>query len=663
MISFVLILLFGCSKSKRFSIRDSKDSTLVFMQKAENRKTPYHLRVMYTKKAVANLLRQTNDSMNSDRLIKMSRNFFKLNSWKELKETSILLKERNTKNNDDYFIAQSYRWTGVFYEGMSLNDSAYYCYLKAEKIFKKLQNYEQLCEIYRDEALIKYYTNDYLGSDEVLIKALRIAKKLSLIDKQVLIYMSLGSNASSLNEFDKAYELYERALSLINNFKLRNDLLLTCLNHIGFIFYQKEEFDKSIRIYEKAIQSINFPYENLEIYLKVLDNYAQSKVKLKRYEGVESIYLRTSRIRDSLNIDFGRNSNALFLSKYYELTNQNIKAKQFAIEAYNLSKSYRNADDILLSIKQLSKVDAKNALKYSQDYIRISDSMQMLERVTRNKFAKIAYETEEITNEKEQAIKQKWIFFSIAVLLLLVGILLFIIMHQRTKQKEMRLLQDQQKANEEIYQLIQNQQTKIDEGRQIEKKRIAQDLHDGIMNRLASTRLNLHVIAEKPSLSNIKKCLPFIDGIQDIEKEIRNIAHDLNSNAFTNKTSFIAVVESFIEEKKSISSSKYHLEIDMSINWEQIEGYKKIHLFRILQEAIQNIEKHAQAKNVIISILKAENQLLIEIFDDGNGFSLKRKKKGIGLQNIFSRAKCCNGKAEVKSKENEGTTVIVRIPI
>ena len=364
-----------------------------------------------------------------------------------------------------------------------------------------------------------------------------------------------------------------------------------------------------------------------------------------------------------MNIDFGRNSNALFLSKYYELTNQNIKAKQFAIEAYNLSKSYRNADDILLSIKQLSKVDAKNALKYSQDYIRISDSMQMLERVTRNKFAKIAYETEEITNEKEQAIKQKWIFFSIAVLLLLVGILLFIIMHQRTKQKEMRLLQDQQKANEEIYQLIQNQQTKIDEGRQIEKKRIAQDLHDGIMNRLASTRLNLHVIAEKPSLSNIKKCLPFIDGIQDIEKEIRNIAHDLNSNAFANKASFIAVVESFIKEQKSISSSKYHLEIDMSINWEQIEGYKKIHLFRILQEAIQNIEKHAQAKNVIVSILKTENQLLIEIFDDGNGFSLKRKKKGIGLQNIFSRAKCCNGKAEVKSKENEGTTVIVRIPI
>jgi len=114
----------------------------------------------------------------------------------------------------------------------------------------------------------------------------------------------------------------------------------------------------------------------------------------------------------------------------------------------------------------------------------------------------------------------------------------------------MRLLQDQQKANEEIYQLLQNQQNKMDEGRQLEKKRIAQDLHDGIMNRLASTRLNLHVIAENSETETIKKCLPFIDGIQEIEKEIRNIAHDLNSNVFSNKASFIGIIESFIEEQK-----------------------------------------------------------------------------------------------------------------
>jgi len=289
--------------------------------------------------------------------------------------------------------------------------------------------------------------------------------------------------------------------------------------------------------------------------------------------------------------------------------------------------------------------------------------MQLLERQTRNKFAKIAYETEEVTQEKEAAVKKNWIISAIASGIILVLVLLLIIKMQRAKQKRLQLQQIQQKANEEIYNLLLDQQNKIDLGRNIEKKRVAQDLHDGIMNRLASTRLNLHNIAENPSFENIKKCLPFIDGIQSIEKEIRNIAHDLNKDVLSNKVSFVAIIESFIKEQEALSACKFHLEIDASIKWELIAGYKKIHLFRIIQESIQNIHKHAAAKSVIVSILKKEEALLLEIFDDGIGFSLNKKKKGIGLQNIFSRAKSCNGNAEIKSKEGIGTTIIIRLPI
>ncbi|MBK8599259.1 MAG: hypothetical protein IPN80_00730 [Flavobacterium sp.] len=245
----------------------------------------------------------------------------------------------------------------------------------------------------------------------------------------------------------------------------------------------------------------------------------------------------------------------------------------------------------------------------------------------------------------------------------IIGGLVILLLIQRAKQKELRFLQEQQKTNEEIYQLIQNQQTKIDEARQKEKKRIAQDLHDGIMNRLSSTRLNLHILNENATPEIIKKCLPFIAGIQDIEKEIRNISHDLNKDAIFNKVSFVAVLEAFIEEQKPFFTGKCHLEIERNINWEWLSTFQKIHIFRMLQEAFQNIVKHAQAKNIIISILKNENQLLLEIFDDGVGFSLKQKKKGIGLQNIFSRAKQCNGKAEINSEVGTGTTIRITIPL
>lgn len=664
-IFLMLILLLGCSKSKPSNSVSPNDSTIIFMERAENIKLPYKLRLAHTKNAVTSLIKEKNDSLNSSNLLRMAQNFYLLNSWENLKKTGYSVLEKSKEKKDNYFIGHAYKLLGIYYLNISYNDSAYYYFLKSEKKFIELNAQKEICDIYIQKALLNYYINDYLGSQASCIKALKIAKRLHYVLYEYDCYMYLQLNLSELHDYKSAIEYCNKSIVLVQNNPsiLKPQDLAFSLKAIGNNYFKWGKIKEAIKYYELALLKKNLAVRYQTFYCNLLDNYCQVLLKTGNIKNVENLLFLTSKIRDSLNINQCKNYNRLYISQYYQYTNQLENAKFFAQEAYRLSKSYRNAGDILLSLKQLTKVDTINALKYSQEYIRISDSMQQLERVTRNKFAKIAYETEEITTEKDKAVKQKWIFLSIAILLLLIGILLFIIIHQRTKQKEMRLLQDQQKANEEIYQLIQNQQTKIDEGRQIEKKRIAQDLHDGIMNRLASTRLNLHIIAEKPSLESLKKSLPFIDGIQDIEKEIRNIAHDLNSNAFANKTSFIAVVESFIEEQKRISSSKYHLEIDMSINWEQIEGFKKIHLFRILQEAIQNIEKHAKAKNVIVSILKTENQLLIEIFDDGNGFSLKRRKKGIGLQNIFSRAKCCNGTAEIKSKISEGTTVIVKIPI
>jgi signal transduction histidine kinase len=298
-----------------------------------------------------------------------------------------------------------------------------------------------------------------------------------------------------------------------------------------------------------------------------------------------------------------------------------------------------------------------------EEYISLSDSLYKKHRIARNKFAAIAYETEEINTEKNQAIQQKWIFFGIAVLVFVIGALVVLLLTQRTKQKELRFLQEQQKTNEEIYQLIQNQQTKIDEARKREKKRIAQDLHDGIMNRLSSTRLNLHILTDKATPEIIRKCLPFVAGIQDIEKEIRNVSHDLNRDAIFNKVSFVAVIETFIEDQKPLFSGNCHLEIASEINWDWLTSSQKIHIFRIIQEAFQNTVKHAQATNIIISILLIENQILLEIFDDGIGFSLKQKKKGIGLQNIFSRAKQCQGKAEINSEVGTGTTIRITIPL
>ena len=663
---FPLFLFLNCSKNKtKVDSKDSIDSVVGILNTALNNETPHPKRLILTNKARAILVKQSNDSLNSDRLVKVTKNYFYLNSWDNLRTTSNQLLEKSVQKKDLYFKAQAYRWLGVYYENVSINDSAFYFYLKAEKIFKSINNEIGLCRIYLDESQVQYYINDYSNHELSLIKSLRIAKKINLEYEQFQIYNNLGISSNEQGEIKKAFVYYKKALNLTtkNNSKLLSDSKVYCLNNIGLNYHQLGETKKAIRTYNEALKENNLRINNPLIYCRLLDNLAHAKLRTNQLKGIYSLHLEAEKIRNNLNIFQGKMENKLFLSEYYFKIKNINKAIGYANQSLFVSRQYHSPIQVLWSLKQLIKVDPQNALKYSQEYIKTSDSMQQLERVTRNKFAKIAYETEEITNEKEQETKLKWIFLSLAILLLAIGTLVVLLLIQRAKQKKLRFLQEQQKTNEQVYQLLQNQQTKIDEVRQTEKKRIAQDLHDGILNSLSSIRLNLHILNENATSDTIKKCLPFIARIQDVEKEIRNVSHDLNKEAIFNKVSFVAVIEAYVAEQRSVFPGIVHLEIDREINWDWFTSFQKIHIFRILQEAFQNVNKHAQANNVIISVLQSENQLLLEIFDDGVGFSLKQKKKGIGLQNIFSRGIQCNGMVEIKSDPGSGTTIRITIPL
>ncbi len=596
--------------------------------------------------------------------IALNSNLFRLNAVDDMEKSANLYLKKSLIINSKFHIANSYRWIGIHFELLSKNDSAFYYYLKAEKIFKAEKNQNALSGIYQDQAQVQFYTNDYLEAEKSLIKALRIAKANKLIKKQFDIYRFLGTISLELNDYEKSLEYHFKALKLASNFppSRKNYFYSICFCDIGRYYLEKNNPKRAKKYFGKGLQTENLAVNAPEVYAILLDRLGKSSFELNDYKSLPNLYIKAARIRNSFNVINGANYNKLYLSEYYAAIKDSTKAKQFAHQAYDLSKSFRAPKDMLLCLKQLAKVEPKNALKYSQDYIRISDSMQQLERESRNKFAKIAYETEEITSEKEAAIHQKWIFFGVSVLILIIAILLYVTFSQRSRQKEMQFLQIQQKSDEEIYQLIQVQQAKIDEGRSIEKKRIARDLHDGIMNRLASTRLNLQMLSEAKDSRAIKKSLPFIAGIQDIEKEIRNIAHDLNKEVFINTDSFRVIIESLFSEQKKIFKIKCHFEVDKSINWDLIESHKKIHIYRIMQEALNNINKHSHARNIIASIHDRESDILLEIYDDGVGFSFNEKKKGIGLQNIFSRTKAFNGTVEIKSNQGAGTTLIITIP-
>jgi signal transduction histidine kinase len=293
----------------------------------------------------------------------------------------------------------------------------------------------------------------------------------------------------------------------------------------------------------------------------------------------------------------------------------------------------------------------------------LTDSLQLYERRDEFKFARIAYETDEITKEKEQAIKQRRITLYVASAVLLTAFLLFIIRIQRARQKELLLLAERQKSDESIYRLIHDRQAKIDEGRRSEKKRIARELHDGVMNKLTSTRLNLFVLNKKQDDETIQKCLKLIDGLQDIEKEIRQVAHDLNDEVFRGTQSFNLLLEGLFNDFKQTSDTELHPEIEPQINWEVIDSAIKMNIYRILQESLLNCQKYAGAKNIYVTLSRENDVLHFVIYDDGKGFDTGKPRKGIGIKNMQSRVEALNGKFALLSHPGGGTTLRMEFPI
>jgi signal transduction histidine kinase len=242
-------------------------------------------------------------------------------------------------------------------------------------------------------------------------------------------------------------------------------------------------------------------------------------------------------------------------------------------------------------------------------------------------------------------------------------LLLFVIRTQRSKNRELLLKQEQQKVNEDIYNLMLSQQNKIEEGRIREKKKIAQELHDGVLGRLFGARLNLDSLNKIEGADAESKRKNYLSELKNIEQDIREISHDLNREKSALINNFVAIFNNLIEEQGSLYEPKVHCNISQNIPWDHIANSLKINIYRITQEALQNINKYADASTIAISILEIKDSLQLSISDDGNGFDVQKKSRGIGLQNISSRVQQCDGFLKIESSKGKGTKIQVRIPI
>ena len=184
-----------------------------------------------------------------------------------------------------------------------------------------------------------------------------------------------------------------------------------------------------------------------------------------------------------------------------------------------------------------------------------------------------------------------------------------------------------------------------------------------ILGRLFGTRVGMGFLDINADEETQKQHESFLDELQEIEKEIREVSHKLNDNFEDLDVNFTTIINQLLESKSKIGDFKFHLEIDQNISWKSTDEIIKVNVYRIIQETLQNTIKHAKAENVTLDFSTNEQELNVHIKDDGVGFNLKKSKKGIGLKNIKSRIEKLNGTVDISSAPNKGTQIHIKIPI
>lgn len=593
-----------------------------------------------------------NDSLKNELLLEISYQYLKTGDSISFLNANQVAREFSNQIKDSSSLAAGQWDLAHFYHSHNREDSAYFYYNNAQKIYQDLGDEYKSARLLLNMAIIQKNIKDYTGSEVSTTNAITLLKPLKAYKQLYAAYNNLGIIFGELEQYDKALEYFKIGVSYLEKSGKKN-LYPSVWNNIGVVYRDSKNYRDALTYFQKALDfNSNIKETDPKLFAMILDNRAHVKLRLKDTVGIYEDFFEALEIRKNLGLEAGVSINQLHLAELFLEKGDTLKANEYALKAKKIAKEIQNSRDLLRAINLLSQLDPQKSLAYANEYIVLNDSLQKREREVRNKFARIRFETDQYISETEKLNQRIFRISLISFGVLLVLVLLYLVKDQRSKNKVIKI---KQQANQEIYNLILAQQRNFEEGREKEKQHISRELHDGILGKLFGVRLSLDSLNDEEGQEVQNKRYEYIEEIQKIAEEIRLISHRLSKNSIID-IDFKIVLEELIKKQ----SHNIHLTIDNSINWEQVDNEIKINLYRIIQEAINNIQKHAKATETKVEIFEEEDALKLQVRDNGIGFNTDTVKSGIGLKNMKIRSQNIKGSYSVSSN-SAGTFIEVTV--
>ena len=450
------------------------------------------------------------------------------------------------------------------------------------------------------------------------------------------------SNNNNLHPKDSAIYYYRKLENL--NSILNNSLKYKAISYYNLsgIFLDQKQYKKAETYALKAIDI--HKTDNDEINLaSSLNNLGNVYLSSKEFKRAKNIY-----------------------KKGIELIKHNDNPKSIKVKAnlyYNLAWAMRN-------LKDYKAYDFQELSYEIEDFQREKEIRRIIEEVTVKHKENLAKQRVNLVVAKRKLIEAKEdktsiLFGTLSLLVIIISGGIIYNYKLRQKNLQLKLSENNLIQQQSIEKIKSEAQTKIInatiDGKESERKQIAEILHDNVSALLSSA--NMHLSATKKQFNDntpqeIEKTQAII---LEASQKVRDLSHNLISSILLKFGLEYALKD--IVKKYSNSQLKFNISAN---NINRYHQDFEIKIFNIIQELTNNILKHSKASVAQIIITQKEQQLSVIVNDNGIGFSTlspNTKNTGIGLNQIEARVQMMNGKFNIVSEKNKGTNVFINVPI
>ncbi|MCD2260431.1 sensor histidine kinase [Psychroserpens luteolus] len=582
-----------------------------------------------------------------------------------------LLKTKKASYNDAFIFAYIECQIEKNTSG-KISDSTYYKYSltkPSSTIQKALDKLNQGDYLYsKNEYSVSKYLNEYE-------QALRIGKELN--NKPIICeaykricnhYLNTQKNISSLKENNEEYKnyIYDDFEFFYFNYFRTNYLMQYAYGTTKRI--DITHIDNLIKLSRKNNLSLlkAKAYQLKSVYYMMFENNLDSAIfyidkSKKEYAYYDTPFILNEKIGLDINKSIilqkkGKHNTAIQLLDSLNNTQTSLTNPRFKLSiAQFLKEGY----------KSLNAYD--KAFYYQQIENQIKDSLDLINQDLEFAEIKAKYDTSE--NEKKLLIEQqqKKKNRNIAIGLggsLALGSIIAFLLFKNIKRKQKLAEQEKELETQKLATVLKEQElTAIDamiEGQEKERQRIANDLHDDLGGLMATVKLHFNALKEKQTPELYSKTNQLID---EAYNKVRTVAHAKNSGVIAKQGLLKAITE--MAEKISASNSIKIDVLDHGLE-NRLENSLELTIFRIIQELITNVIKHANATEATIHITNHEDSLNLMVEDNGKGFNtsqITKTNKGMGISSIDKRVEHLNGTMTIESEKQKGTTVIIDLPL